>query len=322
MRIKSVFVLMSMLFTTLFLANCKSDSKHQKDIETKEKTEDVKDYSQVDIITRAMEFETLDTLRSGWTTFHYKNRSGEVHFFLMDKLPSDSIVTSDITDHLMPAFDDGMRYLIEEKPDSAMAAFGNIPTWFNDVKRYGGSGLISPGKTAVSTIHLVPGKYMMECYVKAINGEWHTSHGMWKFITVVDEPTNHTPPSAMHTVSVSSTEGYTFEGTPTTGKNIFKVDFIDQVPHEHFSGQDVNLVRYDDGADMATLYEWLNWMNPEGLRTPAPNQFVFLGGMNNCEAGETGYFEVDLEPGNYVLVSETPNADKKGLLKTFEVVAD
>ncbi|MGS2726518.1 hypothetical protein ACU8DI_07895 [Psychroserpens sp. BH13MA-6] len=319
MKVKTIILCLSFMFVAMFLTHCKSDKKEQTDQNTREEMTKVKDDGHVDIITRAMEFETADTLRSGWTTFHYKNRSGEVHFFLMDKLPSDSIVTSDISDHLMPAFDDGMRYLIEEKPDSAMAAFGNIPAWFNDVKRYGGSGLISPGKTAVSTINLVPGKYMMECYVKAINGEWHTSHGMWKFITVVDESTNHTPPTAMHTVSVSSTEGYTFEGTPTTGKNIFKVDFIDQVPHEHFSGQDVNLVKYNDGADMTTLYEWLNWMNPVGLRTPAPDSFVFLGGVNNCEAGETGYFEVDLEPGNYALVSETPKADEKKLLKTFVI---
>ena len=41
--------------------------------------------------------------------------------------------------------------------------------------------------------------------------------------------------------------------------------------------------------------------------------------MNNCEAGGAGYFEVDLEYGNYLLISETPKADKKGMLKTFVV---
>lgn len=301
--------------TVLLFFNCKNEKKTEpiEDIASDE------NYGQVEIITRAMEFQTVDTLRSGWTTFSYKNLSGEVHFFLMDKLPSDSIVESDIKDDLLPVFDDGMKYLIEEKVDSAMATFGKIPTWYYDVKRYGGSGLISPGKTAVSTINLVPGKYMMECYVKAINGEWHTSHGMWKFITVVDEPTDHTPSEATHTMSVSSTNGYEFEGKPVAGKTIFKVDFIDQVPHEHFSGHDVNLIKYKEGADMDALVHWLNWMNPDGLRTPAPDQFEFLGGMNNCEAGETGYFEVVLEPGNYVLVSETPKADEKGMLKTFVV---
>ncbi|MFH4966580.1 hypothetical protein V8G61_00130 [Gaetbulibacter sp. M240] len=273
----------------------------------------------IEVITRGMDFQTADTLKSGWNTFAYKNLSGEVHFFIMDKLPSDSIVESDIKDHLLPPFEDGLKFLIEEKTDSAMAAFGKIPAWFNDVKRYGGTGLISPGKTAVSSIHLEPGKYMMECYVKAVNGEWHTSHGMWKFITVVDETTNFSPDEANHTISVSSTDGYVFDAQPKLGKNKFKVEFIDQVPHEHFSGHDVNLVKYDASANIDSLVYWMNWMNPTGLRTPTPIGFTFLGGMNNCEGGKTGYFEVDLESGNYLLISETPKADEKGMLKTFVI---
>ena len=298
----------------LFTIACKTDKKQDVQTETKKKENNV-----IEVITRSMDFQTADTLKSGWNTFAYKNLSGEVHFFIMDKLPSDSIVERDIKDHLLPPFDDGMKYLIEGKADSAMAAFGTIPAWFNEVKRYGGTGLISPGKTAVSSINLEPGKYMMECYVKAINGEWHTSHGMWKFITVVDKTTNFYPDKADHTINVSSTDGYAFDTQPKSGKNRFKVEFIDQVPHEHFNGHDVNLVKYDASANIDSLVYWMNWMNPSGLRTPTPKGFTFLGGMNNCEAGEIGYFEVDLDSGNYLLISETPKADEKGMLKTFIV---
>ncbi len=298
----------------LFTIACKNDKK--QDVQTEpEKNEN----NVIEVITKSMDFQTVDSLKSGWNTFAYKNLSGEVHFFIMDKLPSDSIVESDINDHLMPPFDDGMKYLIEGKTDSAMVAFGHVPVWFNDVKRYGGTGLISPGNTAFSSINLDSGKYLMECYVKSANGEFHSSHGMWKFITVVDENTNSSLVEADHTISVSSTDGYTFDSQPKTGKNRFKVDFIDQVPHEHFSGHDVNLIKYEASANIDTLVYWMNWMNPTGLRTPAPKGFTFLGGMNNCEAGELGYFEVDLEAGNYLLISETPKADEKGMLKTFVV---
>lgn len=298
----------------LFTMACKNDKKQGEQTKSVKKGNKV-----VEVITRSMDFQTADTLKSGWNTFAYKNLSGEVHFFIMDKLPSDSIVDSDVKDHLLPPFDDGLKYLIEGKSDSAMAAFGKIPAWFNEVKRYGGTGLISPGKTAFSTINLVPGKYMMECYVKAANGEWHTSHGMWKFITVIDENTDLSPPEADHTISVSSTNGYSFDAQPKAGKNRFKVEFIDQVPHEHFSGHDVNLVKYDASANIDTLVYWMNWMNPTGLRTPTPKGFTFLGGMNNCEAGEIGYFEVNLKTGNYLLISETPKADEKGMLKKFSI---
>jgi len=302
------------IFLLVFAFACKTDTKQDVQTEAQKKETNI-----IEVITRNMDFQTADTLKSGWNTFAYKNLSGEVHFFIMDKLPSDSIDESDINDHLLPPFDDGMKYLIEGNADSAMAAFGEIPAWFNEVKRYGGTGIISPGKTAVSTINLEPGKYMMECYVKAANGEWHTSHGMWKFITVVDEKTNFSPDVADHTISVSSTEGYTFDAQPKAGKNRFKVEFIDQVPHEHFNGHDVNLIKYDDSANIDSLVYWMNWMNPTGLRTPSPKGFTFLGGMNNCEAGEAGYFEVDLESGNYLIISETPKADEKGMLKTFTV---
>lgn len=302
------------ILLVFFTIACKSDKKQEEITETEKLENNV-----IEVVTRNMDFQTVDTLKSGWNTFAYKNLSGEVHFFLMDKLPSDSIKESDVKDHLLPVFDDGMKYLMEGKTDSAMAAFGKIPSWFNGVKRYGGTGLISPGNTAVSTINLTPGKYMMECYVKNKDGEWHTSHGMWKFITVIDETTNLSPVEADHTISVSSTDGYVFDSQPKSGKNKFKVNFIDQVPHEHFSGHDVNLVKYDSSANIDSLVYWMNWMNPTGLKTPTPEGFTFLGGMNNCEGGETGYFEADLESGNYLLISETPNADEKGMLKTFSV---
>ena len=301
------------LFLLITIA-CKTDKKQNVQTATEKKENNI-----IEVITRGMDFQTADTLKSGWNTFAYKNLSSEVHFFIMDKLPSDSIAESDIKDHLLPPFEDGMKFLIEEKADSAMAAFGKIPTWFNDVKRYGGTGLISPGKIAVSSINLEPGKYLMECYVKAVNGEWHTSHGMWKFITVVDETTNFYPDEEAHKISVSSTNGYVLDSQPKLGKNRFKVAFIDQVPHEHFSGHDVNLIKYDATANIDSLVYWMNWMNPTGLRTPAPKGFTFLGGMNNCEAGELGYFEVDLDSGNYLLISETPKADEKGMLKTFVI---
>jgi hypothetical protein len=36
-------------------------------------------------------------------------------------------------------------------------------------------------------------------------------------------------------------------------------------------------------------------------------------------AGSTAYFTVDLSPGRYAFISETPEADKKGLLMEFEI---
>jgi hypothetical protein len=61
----------------------------------------------------------------------------------------------------------------------------------------------------------------------------------------------------------------------------------------------------------------MDWSAPGGLQTPAPAEF--LGGLNEMPAGSTGYFTVDLEPGEYAWISEVPDASAKGMLKEFEV---
>ena len=68
------------LFLLITIA-CKTDKKQNVQTETQNKKTNI-----VEVITRSMDFQTADTLKSGWNTFAYKNLSGEVHFFIMDKL--------------------------------------------------------------------------------------------------------------------------------------------------------------------------------------------------------------------------------------------
>lgn len=308
----------------LILTACKGNSKTEETMESEPMEPEMEEpvyyeNGTLEVITEAMEFFTADTINSGWNTVVYHNESPETHFVMLDKYPSDTLTMDNVKNELLPPFDNGMRYLMENKPDSAMAAFGKLPAWFGQVRFFGGTGLISPGHTATSTVKLEPGKYLMECYVKMANGEWHTSHGMAKFIHVKDDSTSLSVPSPNNKVTISSSEGITLEGTPETGHQVFQVDFIDQKPYEHFMGHDVNLVKYDEGTDLSELVHWMNWMFPDGLATPTPGGITFLGGVNNCDAGATGYFEADLEPGNYLLIAEVPDADKKGLFKKFTV---
>lgn len=273
---------------------------------------------EVQVQTKGMEFIVADTLYSGWNQLTYENQSAEVHFILMDYYPEGKTI-ADTKKEVLPPFEVGMKKIIEGKMDEAIAAFGELPEWFFTVQYHGGTGLISPGQTAKSSIFLSPGLYQMECYVKAANGEWHTSHGMIKQIIVRDSPSSMSAPTPTTSVSISSTEGIQMPLAPAAGSQTFQVDFLDQSVYEHFVGHDVNLVRYEENASLDTLQYWMNWMNPTGLRTPAPKGFTFLGGMNNLGEGGKGFFEADLSPGNYVLISEVPEAEKKGLFVTFSI---
>ena len=306
------------LWSGLFLGllGCRENPKSEKsklESATIDKTSGM-----VNILTRGMEFISKDTLNSGWNTLTYKNESAEVHFILLDLYPAGKSAV-DTKNDILPPFEEGMKRIMDGDMDNAILAFGKLPEWFQKVRYMGGTGLISPENTAKSTVYLEPGLYIMECYVKMMDGSWHTSHGMYKQIIVTENKTVLRPPKATAHVNISSTKGIVLKDSVSSGKQIFQVLFEDQTVYEHFLGHDINLVRYDDSAELPNLLEWLNWMNPMGLRSPAPKGFTFLGGMNNLPGGATGYFEADLTPGNYVLVSEVPLADQKNLLYKFSI---
>ncbi|MFC3879784.1 hypothetical protein ACFOSV_06335 [Algoriphagus namhaensis] len=316
--IKQVKEVLLFVFGLTLLAYCSPKDSKDSSQDLKQKQIDPLKEGIVEVKTRGMEFIVADTLYSGWNQLVYENESAEVHFILMDYYPEGKTI-EDNKREVLPPFEIGMKNIIEGQMEEAIAAFGKLPEWFFQVQYHGGTGLISPGQTAKSTIFLSPGLYLMECYVKAANGEWHTSHGMIKQIIVLDSPSSMTAPVHNNSISISSTDGIQLANDPTEGNQVLEVSFQDQKVYEHFVGHDVNLVRYENGASLDTLQYWLNWMNPTGLRTPAPQGFTFLGGMNNLDGDKKGYFEAELLPGNYVLISEVPEAGKKNLMLSFTI---
>jgi len=300
------------LFILALFVSCKTDKKEQvEEIE-------VKKDNIIEIITNVMDFQMQDTLPSGWNTFKYINKSTEAHFFLLDKYPEGRTLEDTHRD-VSPPFDNGMKLIMEDKLGEAYTEFAKLPEWFGDIVFIGGSGLVSPKQTSVTTVKLEPGLYIIECYVKMANGVFHTSMGMAKELIVTDEDSGNRPSKADINITISSTEGITYEGSITKGEHTFSVYYKDQIVHENFVGHDVNLVKLDDNADLKILEAWMNWATPTGLMDPLPEGVIFLGGTNDAPAGNTQYFKVNLTPGNYAFISEVPNASKKGMLKTFIV---
>jgi hypothetical protein len=203
--------------------------------------------------------------------------------------------------------------------DEAMASFGELPEWFGQIVFVGGSGLISGNQENTFTLNLKPGNHIIECYVKMENGVFHTSMGMAKSIWVTEEDSGNSPPEADLNISISSTEGIQYEGEISKGKYTFAVHYKDQIPHEHFVGHDVNLVKLEDDANYEELEAWMNWSSPTGLMSPEPQGVTFLGGTNDSPAGSTQYFTIDLIPGNYAFIAEVPNSKAKGMFKTFSI---
>ncbi|NQV72977.1 hypothetical protein HQ496_07630 [bacterium] len=261
-----------------------------------------------------------DEITPGWTTFRVRNNSEMTHFLLFDKMP-DSL---DVWDHknVAAVFQEGMNLINAGDQEAAFATFGKLPAWYQDVVFWGGPGFIAPKSSFELTMFVPEGRFIIECYVKT-NGVFHSytsiedALGMVHQLDVTGSPSTSTSPVANLEVSISSTEGIQLTGTPEAGEQVFSVEFLDQIVHESFLGHDVQLVRLDGDMTVDELAPWMNYLNPEGLETPAPA--LFLGGVNEMPAGQTAYFKVNLDSGRYALIAETPNAVGKNMALEFTV---
>ncbi len=277
-------------------------------------------YSPVKITTRSMEFSMPDSIPSGWNTFQYDNKSGDIHFFVLEKLP-EGITLEDYKRDIISVFETALDYFSEGKMEEGSQEFGKIPEWFSRVENVGGVGLLGPQSIAEATFFLEPGNYAIECYVRMPNGRPHALMGMFGEITVTDSESMLKAPDADLPITISSTVGIEFNDTIPAGDYSFSVYYDDQQKYENMMGHDVNLVRLDSAeTDITVLANWMNAADFTAFRTPAPAGFAFLGGIQELPAGQTGYFTASLGPGSYVLISEVPQALSRKLYKRFEVI--
>ncbi len=301
----------------ILLTGCNQNKKQSAEInDTSEVESDPIEY--IEVTTTAMDFDIPSELQSGWTTFKYVNNSEEPHFFIFEKMP-EGITIDNYNNELVPPFKAAFTYLLDENVEAAMKEFEKVPDWWSKVKLGGGVGLISPHRTAESTIYLNPGIYVMECYVRMPNGMPHAFFGMLKQIVVTDDISTHQEPKADFEISVSSEKGVSFVDSLEVGNYSLAVNFEDQKLYETLLGHDINLVKLDNLSLLDTLGKWVNAADIKAFRSPAPVGLTFLGGVEDLEAGKTGYFNVELKEGDYVLISEVPNTIQRNMFKIFKV---
>jgi hypothetical protein len=275
----------------------------------------------VEVTIETMDFQMPESIPSGWTTFRTDNRSAMTHLGVVERMP-EGYGLREQQDQIAPVFQEGMDLINAGDMDGALAKFGELPEWFGQIVFLGGPGLMAAGTVSETTVRLEPGTYLLECYVKT-DGLFHSYNpspsmdGMVAQFTVTDEPNGAPEPVPTIRINLGSKNGMTVVGEPSAGPHTVAVHFDDQVLHEHFLGHDVHLVRLTPETELEMLVAWMNWSLPAGLQTPAPA--IFLGGINELPAGETGYFKATLEPGDYAFIAEVPAADQKGMFHRFTV---
>jgi len=271
------------------------------------------DKNVVEVKAQDFRFEVVDSIPSGWTTFQFKNMGHAEHFFLLNLLP-DSISFETYHTQVTRPFEivfDSLK-AGKSKTDAITMLVEKIPSWyFTSVKAMGGTGIVSKGKIAQTTIKLVPGTYAMECYIKE-KGVFHTALGMIRPITVTKEVSDLRPPEANMDLTLTNFK-IESKGEIHSGMNTIAVHFNEQP--EVGLGNDVHVIKTNGKTDIDSVISWLDWMNVKGLESPAPVEF--LGGTQEMPVGYTSYFTLDLKPGKYAWISESSAA--KGMIENFTV---
>ena len=268
----------------------------------------------VEYVARDYAFSGPTEIPSGWVTMRMANEGLEHHFIFLTLLPEGKTI-EDYASDVGPAFGEAWDALQAGTVDKAAAGamIGEaLPEWYASAAPMGGPGLVAPGKKAQATMRLAPGNYVMECYVKTADGVFHIALGMALQLTVTAEDSGGQPPRA--DVDLTLFEDFmAVEGAPAAGRQTVAVNFDE---HPAFGlGNDVHVVRLEEGTDLDEVIAWMDWMNIDGLRAPSPATFV--GGLHEMPAGYTAFFTVDLEPGRYAWIAESGAA--RGMVEEFTV---
>lgn len=261
----------------------------------------------------AFEFPS-EQVPAGWVTVEFENVGAQEHFAYFYRLPDGVSFEQHMQETLIPFGEIWNRYEAGElsRGEAWTALHEDLPQWFfEDVRAVGGVGLTEPGSTAVTTVHFEPGTYVVECYVKAPNGQWHTAMGMIDSFEVAPGDSGAAPPAADARIEIFN-DRIDMPETLPAGEQVIAVT-VSEAPSGLLQ-HDLHLFRLDE-ATLDQLIAWMDWMDFEQYRAPTPGHS--LGGVAHLSEGGTNYLHLSLEPGRYALVSEEYGSE--GVVAEFEV---
>jgi hypothetical protein len=262
-----------------------------------------------------------DSIKSGWTTVRVLNDSGMTHHALVYRLPE--AVNADMIDQdVAIPIQESLTAALEGNFEKAAEIAATMPAWVADLTWLGGPGMMSEGVTGEATMYLEPGNYIVECYVKT-NGVQHNynpepgEYAMILPLTVLPEHGGMAEPDANVTLTLTNAGVEISKGEFVPGDNSVRVIFEEQQLYNNFVGHDAHVFRIDVSTDVDAAARWPDFFPLDGQQTPAPA--LFVGGIHDMPQGTIGYFKLNLEPGDYAVTAEIPDAQEKGFVKRFSV---
>lgn len=248
----------------------------------------------------------------GWTLVTLVNESEEVAGVNFGLLPEEQSV-GDLTSVVSEVF---------------TGEGGELPEWWSDAT-FAGGAYAAAGETSQSVVYLTPGQWAVfstnpaavqpaQTITVATPEEASENYGIEPEAT----PVAATPDGATPVVEGLEADGeitiadgsFDIASDPESGQQLWQVrNDSDQVADLVLFSTDEELDE-DGGVDIATAFA--AGETPEGA--------TLVGGIGALSSGGTAYLSVDLEAGNYVIVSTQPDADggiqaSNGLVASFVV---
>jgi len=226
----------------------------------------------VTVTARDFAFDAPDTIAAGFTTFHLVNNGEQLHMAQLIRLDGGKTL-----DDFLAAYAEAFR------------TKGPRPAW---APRLGGPGVAEPRGRTNATHKLEPGSYAWICLMDVPDGIPHVVKArMAKAFVVRPRGSETAPDTAPKASIVMQLNEYTFSyDVPlSAGRQIIRIENVGAESHE------VGLLKLAPGKTMQDFQAWAR--SPRG---PPPANAI--GGVSSMTGGSDGYFEVDLTPGDYVLL--------------------
>lgn len=217
-------------------------------------------------------FEGPEQIPAGLTTINFQNVGKEWHHIQFARL-NDGVTFQQLGEAM-------------QKDENAVMGLLNF---------VGGVGALDPGGNGSVMLNLKEGQYALLCFIPSADGVPHLAKGMVRPLTVKGAGATAAEPKADVTINMTDFQ-FAMPAEIKAGKQVWKIINDGPQPHE------IIIIKLADGKTLEEAYAW--FAKPEG-----PQPFSMAGGMQAMNPGTpAGYINLDLQPGNYVVTCDIPDA--------------
>ncbi|HTN80850.1 MAG TPA: hypothetical protein VMK16_14325, partial [Acidimicrobiales bacterium] len=193
----------------------------------------------------------------------------------------------------------------EPDPAAAAAVFDGDPS----TAFYGTPGLISPGVTETTFADFPAGNYAFVCFLPGPGGQPHFMLGMATDFTVADSGGSDTPPQTAGTITIAADKITAPEGMKS---GTYEVKNTGSDPSDfNLAGPTDAQVSDFDNAVNGFFNAMVSGEEDAVFQAPAP---IFGGLSDTIPAGKSGYVQLDLTKGRYLMAGNSDQDTGKTLV--------